>query len=181
MFSIKSLSKVTKTLPAYSQLDEEDDDYVDDEHEDGPLPVELEGEYKTLDYNFLREQIANRLNPDEEYILYRGTSSHGVINMLNNNSAGDKLDAETPPPSVAEVKKQVGKGAFLPEFTTDSSVFDRFSRGHYGVVVKIKQRYLAAGSWSESGVVVNKSAPITILQVYDRTFGKPEVFGPNAS
>lgn len=181
MFSKESLSKVAKKLPAYSQLNEEDDDYMDDEHEDGPLPAELESEYKTLGYNFICEQIAKMLNPDEEYILYRGTSSHGVINMLNNNSAGDKIDAEALPPSVQDVKKQVGKGAFLPEFTADSSVFDGFSRGHYGVVVKIKQRYLTAGSRNESGFVVSKSAPVKILQVYDRTFGKPEVFGPNAS
>lgn len=181
MYSIESLSKITKSLPAYSQLDEEHDDYMDDEHEDGPLPAELENEYKTLEYDFLCKQIAKRLNPDEEYILYRGTSSRGVINMLNNNSAGDKIDVETSPPSIAEVKKQVGKGAFLPEFTTNSSVFDGFSRGHYGVVVKIKQRYLTAGSRNESGFVVNKSAPVKILQVYDRTFGQPEVFGPNAS
>lgn len=181
MYTKESLSKVTKILPAYSQLEEDDDDYMDDEHEDGPLPAELEREYKTLEYDFLCEEIAKRMNPDEEYILYRGTSSRGVINMLNNSSAGAKIDVETPPPSREDVKKQVGKGAFLPEFTTDSSVFDGFSRGHYGVVVKIKQRYLTAGSKNESGFVVNKSAPVTVLQVYDRTFGRDEVFGPNAS
>lgn len=181
MYTKESLSNIAKSLPAYSQLNKDDDDYMDDEHEDGPLPAELESIYKSLEYDFLCEQIAKSLNPDEEYILYRGTSSHGVINMLNNNSAGEKVDAGTLRPSLEEVKKQVGKGAFLPEFTTDSSVFDGFSRGHYGVVVKIKQRYLTVGSRNESGFVVKKSAPIKILQVYDRTFGKPEVFGPNAS
>jgi hypothetical protein len=68
MYTKESLSKIAKTLSVYSQLSEEDEGYMDDEHEDGPLPEELEGEYKTLEYNFFREQIAKRLNPDEEYM-----------------------------------------------------------------------------------------------------------------
>ncbi|WP_162270011.1 DUF4765 family protein [Pseudomonas chlororaphis] len=181
MYTIESMKKIAKKVPAYSQLDESDDDYIDDEHDDGPLPKELDDEYKTLDYGLLRNKISERRNPDEEYILYRGTSGMSVVNMLNNKSAGDNIDIETPAPSEGESKKQVGKGAFLPEFSTDSSVFDRFSRGRYGVVAKIKQRYLAAGSNSESGFVVNKSAPVKILEVYDRTFGKTELSLPNAS
>ncbi|TFZ48691.1 DUF4765 family protein [Serratia proteamaculans] len=176
-----SINKTINKLPAYSQLDVTDDDYMNDIDDDGPLPKKLEGQYKALDYSLILDEVSKGLTPDKEYILYRGTSSAAVVNMLSNQSAGDKADINTPSPLESERKKQVSKGGFIPEFSTDISTFDGFSRGRYGVVVKIKQRYLAPGSHSESGLVVNRSAPIKILEVYDRTYGKPELSLPNAS
>ncbi len=73
--------------------------------------------------------------------------------MLNNQSAGGKAAVDTPTPSRKQVKMQVGKGAFLPEFSTDTTIFDRFSHGRYGVVVRIKQRYLAAGSYKRGSLL----------------------------
>ncbi|HEJ7043058.1 TPA: DUF4765 family protein [Serratia liquefaciens] len=179
--STSSTNKIINKLLAYSQLDVTDEDFMSDIDDDGPLPKKLEGQYKALDYSLVWDEVSKRLTPDKEYILYRGTSSTGVVNMLSNQSAGDKVDINTPPPLESERKKQVSKGGFIPEFSTDISTFDGFSRGRYGVVVKIKQRYLAPGSHSESGFVVNRKAPIKILEVYDRTYGKPELSLPNAS
>ncbi|MBI6549637.1 DUF4765 family protein [Xenorhabdus lircayensis] len=177
------IEKNTKKLLAYNQLTKDDDDYDSDEDEDGPLPDEIiSGQFKVLEYQKVARYIKEAINPEEPFILYRGVSSKTLLNMCANHSAGgEPRNENTPAPSRTAARQQVGKGAYLPEFSVDSSVFDRFSRNRYGIVVKIKAKYLSLGSESESGFIANKNAPIEVLEKYDRTFGKEEKSLPNAS
>ncbi|MCC8458566.1 MULTISPECIES: DUF4765 family protein [Photorhabdus] len=181
----KWLKDNSQRLLAYNQLPNDDDNYDSDEGagEDGPLPDDItSGQFKTLEYHTVAKAINEAIDPEVSFILYRGVSSNTAFNMHKNNSAGgEPANINTPPPTIENARQQVGKGAYLPEFSVDESVFDRFSRNRYGVVVKIKSKYLSPGSESESGFVANKNAPIEILKIYDRTFGKPEKSLPNAS
>ncbi|MBS9434448.1 DUF4765 family protein [Photorhabdus hainanensis] len=179
----KWLKDNSQRLLAYNQLPDDDDNYDSDEDEDGPLPYDIiSGQFKTLEYHTIAKSINEAIDPEVSFILYRGVSSNTAFNMYKNNSAGgEPANINTPSPTIENVRQQVGKGAYLPEFSVDESVFDRFSRNRYGVVVKIKSKYLSPGSESESGFVANKDAPIEILKTYDRTFGKAENSLPNAS
>ncbi|EQB98152.1 DUF4765 family protein [Photorhabdus temperata] len=173
----------SQQLLAYNQLPKDDDNYDSDEDEDGPLPDDIiSGQLKTLEYHTVAKFIKEAIDPEASFILYRGVSSKTAFDMYKNSSAGgEPANIDSPPPTTENARQQVGKGAYLPEFSVDESVFDRFSRNRYGVVVKIKSKYLSLGSESESGFVTNKDAPIEILKIYDRTFGKAEKSLPNAS
>ncbi|ERT10750.1 DUF4765 family protein [Photorhabdus temperata] len=173
----------SQRLLAYNQLPKDDDNYDSDEDEDGPLPDDIiSGQLKTLEYHTVAKFIKEAIDPEASFILYRGVSSKTAFDMYKNSSAGgEPANIDSPPPTTENARQQVGKGAYLPEFSVDESVFDRFSRNRYGVVVKIKSKYLSLGSESESGFVTNKDAPIEILKIYDRTFGKAEKSLPNAS
>lgn len=173
----------SQRLLAYNQLPKDDDNYDSDEDEDGPLPDDIiSGQLKTLEYHTVAKSIKEAIDPEASFILYRGVSSKTAFDMYKNSSAGgEPANIDSPPPTTENARQQVGKGAYLPEFSVDESVFDRFSRNRYGVVVKIKSKYLSLGSESESGFVTNKDAPIEILKIYDRTFGKAEKSLPNAS
>ncbi|KER01877.1 DUF4765 family protein [Photorhabdus temperata] len=173
----------SQQLLAYNQLPKDDDNYDSDEDEDGPLPDDIiSGQLKTLEYHTVAKFIKEAIDPEASFILYRGVSSKTAFDMYKNSSAGgEPANIDSPPPTTENARQQVGKGAYLPEFSVDESVFDRFSRNRYGVVVKIKSKYLSLGSESESGFVTNKDAPIEILKICDRTFGKAEKSLPNAS
>ncbi|NHB91617.1 DUF4765 family protein [Photorhabdus cinerea] len=179
----KFLKDNSQALLAYNQLSEDDDNYDSDEDEDGPLPDDItSGQFKTLEYHTVARAIKEAIDPEASFILYRGVSSKTAFDMYKNSSAGgEPANINAPPPTIENARQQVGKGAYLPEFSVDESVFDRFSRNRYGVVVEIKSKYLSPGSESESGFVANKNAPIKILKIYDRTFEKPEKSLPNAS
>ncbi|EAV1867983.1 DUF4765 family protein [Salmonella enterica] len=60
------------------------------------------------------------------------------------------------PVSAEIAKEQVRSGRIVPEYTTDLSVADRFSREHYLIIVRVKVKYLTRGSVSESGWVMPK-------------------------
>ncbi|MEK9495787.1 DUF4765 family protein [Photorhabdus sp. P32] len=179
----KLLKDNSQVLLAYNQLSEDDDNYDSDGDEDGPLPDEItSGQFKTLAYRVVAKAIKEAIDPEASFILYRGVSSKIALDMYQNSSAGgETANTNTPPPTTENARQQVGKGAYLPEFSVDEEVFNRFSRNRYGIIVKIKSKYLSLGSKSESGFVANKDAPIEVLKIYDRTFGKPEKNLPNAS
>ncbi|ETS30013.1 hypothetical protein BB987_20550 [Photorhabdus temperata] len=179
----KSLKDNSQILLAYNQLSEDDDNYDPDEDKDGPLPDDItSGQFKTLEYHTVARAIKEAIDPEASFILYRGVSSKTALDMYQNSSAGgETANTNTPPPTTKNARQQVGKGAYLPEFSVDEEVFSRFSRNRYGIIVKIKSKYLSLGSKSESGFVANKDAPIEVLKIYDRTFGKLEENLPNAS
>ncbi|MDF5938681.1 DUF4765 family protein [Pseudomonas aeruginosa] len=158
---------------------------MSDEGDDGPLPDELTVSGSGFDPTPYDEALKMVITPsrgEEVVTLVRGTTKLAVEKMVGNGSAGgEPVDISVEPPSKAQVGEQVRKGGVLPEFSTDVTVGDRFSGGHYLVVVGIKAKYLRPASVTEQGFATQKSAPIKVLKVYDRTFGKPEVSGPNAS
>ncbi len=176
---------VAERLPAYSELPIDHEEYMSDEGDDGPLPDELTVSGSGFDPTPYDEALKMVITPsrgEEVVTLVRGTTKLAVEKMVGNGSAGgEPVDISVEPPSKAQVGEQVRKGGVLPEFSTDVTVGDRFSRGHYLVVVGIKAKYLRPASVTEQGFATQKSAPIKVLKVYDRTFGKPEVSGPNAS
>lgn len=172
-------------LPSFGDLPPEHEEFIPNESDDGPLPSELTDNESSLHPTPLEEALKMVIIPqrgEELVTLVRGTSKLPVEMMAANGSAGgEPANALVGRPTVDQVKTQVGKGSFLPEFSTDIKIGDAFSRNRYLVVVRIKAKYLTRGSKVEEGFVANKSAPIEILKVYDRTFGKPEVTRPNAS
>ena len=124
--------------------------------------------------------VKNRSNI--EVTLWRGTSGEAAVAMRTYGSAGRAAaDPQTEPPLREQARQQVGKGGRLPEFTTNTGIAEGFSLGHWLVIVKINTRYLAKGSGSEDGWIAQPSAPAKIVTMVDRTGGKPEKPGANAS
>lgn len=91
-------------------------------------------------------------------------------------------DVDVLPVSADIAREQVRSGRIVPEYTTDLSVADRFSREHYLIIVKVKVKYLTRGSVSESGWVMPKTTPVEPVGLIDRTYGNAENIGQaNAS
>ncbi|HFO8906468.1 TPA: DUF4765 family protein, partial [Escherichia coli] len=111
-----------------------------------------------------------------EVTLCRGTIASQAENIVSFSTAGG---AEIANPNVSPISEDIAKlqiksGRIEPEYTTDISVADRFSRGHHLVIVKTKVKYLTRGSISESGWIIPKNAPVEPVGLIDRTFGQPE-------
>ncbi|EEZ8418923.1 DUF4765 family protein, partial [Escherichia coli] len=111
-----------------------------------------------------------------EVTLCRGTIASQAENIVSYSTAGG---AEIANPNVSPVSEDIAKlqiksGRIEPEYTTDISVADRFSRGHHLVIVKAKVKYLTRGSISESGWIIPKNAPVEPVGLIDRTFGQSE-------
>lgn len=51
-------------------------------------------------------------------------------------------DVDVLPVSADIAREQVRSGRIVPEYTTDLSVADRFSREHYLIIVKVKSNIL---------------------------------------
>ncbi|EHU55281.1 putative T3SS effector protein EspN2-2 [Escherichia coli DEC2E] len=111
-----------------------------------------------------------------EVTLCRGTIASQAENIVSYSTAGggEIANPNVSPVSEDTAKLQIKSGRIEPEYTTDISVADRFSRGHYLVIVKAKVKYLTRGSISESGWIIPQNAPVEPVGLIDRTFGQSE-------
>ncbi len=180
----------------YSELREGDAGYDEellDITDDSPLLEDIlaslsEDLYPTSEENvqgiYKKYQSGDAAAGETEVVLCRGTIGPQAENIVSFKTAGgiEGGDAEVLPVSAEIAKEQVRSGRIVPEYTTDLSVADRFSREHYLIIVRVKVKYLTRGSVSESGWVMPKKTPVDPVGIIDRTYGKAENTGQaNAS
>ncbi|EJO9767309.1 DUF4765 family protein [Salmonella enterica] len=180
----------------YSELREGDTGYDEellDITDDSPLLEDIlaslsEDLYPTSEENvqsiYKKYQSGDAAAGETEVVLCRGTIGPQAENIVSFKTAGgiDGGDVEVLPVSAEIAKEQVRSGRIVPEYTTDLSVADRFSREHYLIIVRVKVKYLTRGSVSESGWVMPKNTPVDPVGIIDRTYGKAENTGQaNAS
>ncbi|EKT5020666.1 DUF4765 family protein [Salmonella enterica] len=180
----------------YSELREGDAGYDEellDITDDSPLLEDIlaslsEDLYPTSEENvqgiYKKYQSGDAAAGETEVVLCRGTIGPQAENIVSFKTAGgiEGGDAEVLPVSAEIAKEQVRSGRIVPEYTTDLSVADRFSREHYLIIVRAKVKYLTRGSVSESGWVMPKKTPVDPVGIIDRTYGKAENTGQaNAS
>ncbi|HHV8044664.1 TPA: DUF4765 family protein [Salmonella enterica] len=180
----------------YSELREGDTGYDEellDITDDSPLLEDIlaslsEDLYPTSEENvqsiYKKYQSGDAAAGETEVVLCRGTIGPQAENIVSFKTAGgiEGGDVEVLPVSAEIAKEQVRSGRIVPEYTTDLSVADRFSREHYFIIVRVKVKYLTRGSVSESGWVMPKNTPVDPVGIIDRTYGKAENTGQaNAS
>ncbi|EEA7094547.1 DUF4765 family protein [Salmonella enterica subsp. enterica serovar Schwarzengrund] len=180
----------------YSELREGDTGYDEellDITDDSPLLEDIlaslsEDLYPTSEENvqsiYKKYQSGDAAAGETEVVLCRGTIGPQAENIVSFKTAGgiEGGDVEVLPVSAEIAKEQVRSGRIVPEYTTDLSVADRFSREHYLIIVRVKVKYLTRGSVSESGWVMPKNTPVDPVGIIDRTYGKAENTGQaNAS
>lgn len=180
----------------YSELREGDTGYDEellDITDDSPLLEDIlaslsENLYPTSEENvqsiYKKYQSGDAAAGETEVVLCRGTIGPQAENIVSFKTAGgiEGGDVEVLPVSAEIAKEQVRSGRIVPEYTTDLSVADRFSREHYLIIVRVKVKYLTRGSVSESGWVMPKNTPVDPVGIIDRTYGKAENTGQaNAS
>lgn len=180
----------------YSELREGDTGYDEellDITDDSPLLEDIlaslsEDLYPTSEENvqsiYKKYQSGDAAAGETEVVLCRGTIGPQAENIVSFKTAGgiEGGDVEVFPVSAEIAKEQVRSGRIVPEYTTDLSVADRFSREHYLIIVRVKVKYLTRGSVSESGWVMPKNTPVDPVGIIDRTYGKAENTGQaNAS
>ncbi|EBV5482572.1 DUF4765 family protein [Salmonella enterica subsp. enterica serovar Pomona] len=180
----------------YSELREGDTGYDEellDITDDSPLLEDIlaslsEDLYPTSEENvqsiYKKYQSGDAAVGETEVVLCRGTIGPQAENIVSFKTAGgiEGGDVEVLPVSAEIAKEQVRSGRIVPEYTTDLSVADRFSREHYLIIVRVKVKYLTRGSVSESGWVMPKNTPVDPVGIIDRTYGKAENTGQaNAS
>ncbi|EEM2265317.1 DUF4765 family protein [Salmonella enterica subsp. enterica serovar Montevideo] len=180
----------------YSELREGDAGYDEellDITDDSPLLEDVlsslsEDLYPTSEENvqgiYKKYQSGDAAAGETEVVLCRGTIGPQAENIVSFKTAGgiEGGDVEVLPVSAEIAKEQVRSGRIVPEYTTDLSVADRFSREHYLIIVRVKVKYLTRGSVSESGWVMPKKTPVDPVGIIDRTYGKAENTGQaNAS
>lgn len=180
----------------YSELREGDTGYDEellDITGDSPLLEDIlaslsEDLYPTSEENvqsiYKKYQSGDAAAGETEVVLCRGTIGPQAENIVSFKTAGgiEGGDVEVLPVSAEIAKEQVRSGRIVPEYTTDLSVADRFSREHYLIIVRVKVKYLTRGSVSESGWVMPKNTPVDPVGIIDRTYGKAENTGQaNAS
>ncbi|EEF7073618.1 DUF4765 family protein, partial [Salmonella enterica] len=180
----------------YSELREGDVGYDEELLEisdDSPLLEDIlaslsEDLYPTSEENvqsiYKKYQSGDAAAGETEVVLCRGTIGPQAENIVSFKTAGgiEGTDVEVLPVSAEIAKEQVRSGRIVPEYTTDLSVADRFSREHYLIIVRAKVKYLTRGSVSESGWVMPKNTPVDPVGIIDRTYGNAENIGQaNAS
>ncbi|EAM2855966.1 DUF4765 family protein [Salmonella enterica] len=180
----------------YSELREGDAGYDEellDITDDSPLLEDIlaslsEDLYPTSEENvqsiYKKYRSGDAAAGETEVVLCRGTIGPQAENIVSFKTAGgiEGGDVEVLPVSAEIAKEQVRSGRIVPEYTTELSVADRFSREHFLIIVKVKVRYLTRGSVSESGWVMPKNTPVDPVGIIDRTYGKAENTGQaNAS
>ncbi|MBA3175115.1 DUF4765 family protein [Salmonella enterica] len=180
----------------YSELREGDMGYDEDLldiTDDSPLledilPSLSEDLYPTSEENmqsiYKKYQSGDAAAGETEVVLCRGTIGPQAENIVSFKTAGgmEGADVDVLPVSVEIAREQVRSGRIVPEYTTDLSVADRFSREHYLIIVKVKAKYLTRGSVSESGWVMPQNTPVEPIGIIDRTYGNAENIGQaNAS
>ncbi|MBA3111834.1 DUF4765 family protein [Salmonella enterica] len=180
----------------YSELREGDvgyDEELLDITDDSPLLEDIlsslsEDLYPTSEENmqslYKKYQNGDAAAGETEVVLCRGTIGPQAENIVSFKTAGgmEGADVDVLPVSVEIAREQVRIGRIVPEYTTDLSVADRFSREHYLIIVKVKVKYVTRGSVSESGWVMPKTTPVEPVGIIDRTYGNAENIGQaNAS
>lgn len=180
----------------YSELREGDMGYDEDLldiTDDSPLledilPSLSEDLYPTSEENmqsiYKKYQSGDAAAGETEVVLCRGTIGAQAENIVSFKTAGgmEGADVDVLPVSVEIAREQVRSGRIVPEYTTDLSVADRFSREHYLIIVKVKAKYLTRGSVSESGWVMPQNTPVEPIGIIDRIYGNAENIGQaNAS
>ncbi|EBP0439989.1 DUF4765 family protein [Salmonella enterica] len=180
----------------YSELREGDMGYDEDLldiTDDSPLledilPSLSEDLYPTSEENmqsiYKKYQSGDAAAGETEVVLCRGTIVPQAENIVSFKTAGgmEGADVDVLPVSVEIAREQVRSGRIVPEYTTDLSVADRFSREHYLIIIKVKAKYLTRGSVSESGWVMPQNTPVEPIGIIDRTYGNAENIGQaNAS
>ncbi|EGB4421521.1 DUF4765 family protein [Salmonella enterica] len=180
----------------YSELTEGDvgyDEELLDITDDSPLLEEIlsslsEDLYPTSEENmqsiYKKYQGGDAAAGETEVVLCRGTIGPQAENIVSFKTAGgiEGADVDVLPVSIEIAREQVRSGRIVPEYTTDLSVADRFSREHYLIIVKVKAKYLTRGSVSESGWVMPQNTPVEPIGIIDRTYGNAENIGQaNAS
>lgn len=180
----------------YSELREGDVGYDEDLldiTDDSPLledilPSLSENLYPTSEENmqsiYKKYQSGDAAAGETEVVLCRGTIGPQAENIVSFKTAGgmEGADVDVLPVSVEIAREQVRSGRIVPEYTTDLSVADRFSREHYLIIIKVKAKYLTRGSVSESGWVMPQNTPVEPIGIIDRTYGNAENIGQaNAS
>ncbi|EBA3345220.1 DUF4765 family protein, partial [Salmonella enterica] len=180
----------------YSELREGDVGYDEDLldiSDDSPLledmlPSLSEELYPTSEENvqsiYKKLQSGDTAAGETEVVLCRGTTGPQAENIVKLKTAGgvEGADPNVLPVSEETARLQVRNGRVVPEYTTDLSVADRFSREHYLIIVKVKAKYITRGSVSESGWVMPHTAPVEPVGIIDRTYGHAENIGQaNAS
>lgn len=180
----------------YSELREGDVGYDEDLldiTDDSPLLEDIlsslsEDLYPTSEENmqsiYKKYQSGDATAGETEVVLCRGTIGPQAENIVSFKTAGgmEGADVDVLPVSVEIAREQVRSGRIVPEYTTDLSVADRFSREHYLIIVKVKAKYLTRGSVSESGWVMPQNTPVEPVGIIDRTYGNAENIGQaNAS
>lgn len=180
----------------YSELREGDMGYDEDLldiTDDSPLLEDIlsslsEDLYPTSEENmqsiYKKYQSGDAAAGETEVVLCRGTIGAQAENIVSFKTAGgmEGADVDVLPVSVEIAREQVRSGRIVPEYTTDLSVADRFSREHYLIIVKVKAKYLTRGSVSESGWVMPQNTPVEPIGIIDRTYGNAENIGQaNAS
>lgn len=142
--------------------------------DDSPLLEDIlaslsEDLYPTSEENvqsiYKKYQSGDAAAGETEVVLCRGTIGPQAENIVSFKTAGgiEGTDVEVLPVSAEIAKEQVRSGRIVPEYTTDLSVADRFSREHYLIIVRAKVKYLTRGSVSESGWVMPKTHQWTLL------------------
>lgn len=140
----------------YSELREGDMGYDEDLldiTDDSPLledilPSLSEDLYPTSEENmqsiYKKYQSGDAAAGETEVVLCRGTIGAQAENIVSFKTAGgmEGADVDVLPVSVEIAREQVRSGRIVPEYTTDLSVADRFSREHYLIIVKVKAKYL---------------------------------------
>lgn len=172
----------------YSELKEGDFGYDEDLldiTDDSPLlediiPCLSEELYPTAEENmqsiYKKIQSGDAAAGETEVVLCRGTIGPQAENIINFKTGGgvEGADPNVLPVSEEIARQQVRGGRVVPEYTSDLSVADRFSRGHHLVIIKVKAKYLTRGSVSESGWVMPHTAPVEPVGIIDRTYGNAE-------
>ncbi|MFK2823728.1 DUF4765 family protein [Arcobacter sp. YIC-80] len=159
-----------------------DQDFMEEEGGEGiDIEESIPLKFKQTSEDIVSELVSKAKAGDvaageKEVIIWRGTTGFSSELIARNKTAGggNSFQGEVGSPTENEARLQVALGGKLPEYSTNPSVTDRFSRGHFAVVIKIKARYLTRGSVSESGWVVYKNAPVSVEYILDRTSGMPE-------
>jgi hypothetical protein len=180
------VSKNKSPIWVNTQLQNSNDQYSDDNLEKQLEDLEKKFGALVTSEDQVEFQVAS--NMKVPVTLVRGISKKSLENMQSYGCAsGNKKDPNIRRPSNEEAKLQAGRFIVgetvkkLPEFTTNLSVAKGFSRGHFLVFVDIDSKYLTQCSVAESGWCCLPEAPVNLKVVIDRTYGKPEVFGPDGS
>ncbi|WP_406131401.1 DUF4765 family protein [Streptomyces sp. NBC_00989] len=148
-----------------TQRDPDSDNYDSDDDNFDTLIKDL-----TLptDYATVASMVAE--GSEHGVYLWRGTNLATANSMASKGSAGGRTaDPRVSAPSSASSRSQVGHGGQLPEFTTSTGVAEGFSFRNALVVVYVAAKYLSKGSSSEDGWIADPKAPLTVVDIVDRT------------
>ncbi|MEU9782734.1 DUF4765 family protein [Streptomyces phaeochromogenes] len=160
-----------------TQRDPDSDNYDSDDDNFDSVAQHLT--YPT-DYGTVASMVEQQ--SESGVYLWRGTTASTARNMMSKGSAGGRTaDSSVAAPDRESSRSQVGHGGQLPEFTTNAGVAEGFSFQNVLVVVYIAAKYLSKGSSSEEGWIANPKAPLTVVDVVDRTRGQSSGRRGNAS